>query len=99
MILKTTKIQQSLRKKGFIEAPGGSHQKYYYHTRDNLQTSIFTFFSRGSSYTEYNDSLIGPMCKQLRISKPQFSDLIECHLSQEGYEEILKEKGLLHEDP
>jgi len=92
---KTSRIKSALVKKGFVETSGANHDKYIYYTQEGKKTSVFTFFSRGSSLKEYGESLLGPMRLQLKINKDQFSGLINCPLSQNNYEDILKSQGIV----
>ena len=52
---------------------------------------IHTFVSHGTK--EYGEALIGEMKKQLRLTKKEFMDLIDCPMTKEKYLRILISKG------
>jgi len=54
-------------------------------------TRIFTFYSHGTH--ECNDRLLGKMAKQLKLSRAQLDDLIDCTLGEEAYVKMLRERG------
>lgn len=86
------KISASLIKKGFIEVAYRADKKYYL-TLDGKKVGIHTFVSHGTK--EYGENLIGEMKKQLRLSKKEFIDLIDCPMTKEGYIRILIKKGCI----
>jgi hypothetical protein len=88
------KIERSLRKKGFIEV-GGRH-KYFYHEVKGKRTGAYAYTSRGSGYKTYGDSLLKAMRIELRLdSLNQVKFLLECPMDSEGYNNILREKGVI----
>lgn len=89
--LRTDKIKSSLTKKGFV-AENGDH-KFYTLYCDGKKTQIYTKVSHGK--TEVGEPLIGKMAKQVRLSKLQFADLINCPLSKEEYMQMMKEQGYI----
>jgi hypothetical protein len=42
---------------------------------------------------EIPDNLIGQMAKQCKLSKSDFLKLVDCPLSRQAYEDILKSEG------
>lgn len=87
-------IESSLRKKGFIEEEGGGH-KYFHHKVGDKRTGPYTFLSRGSKYKTYDVSLLKFMKKHLRLdSLDQVKRLLECPMTGEEYNSILKSKGV-----
>ncbi|GMO57796.1 MAG: hypothetical protein Ta2D_03560 [Rickettsiales bacterium] len=82
-------IQKSLTKKGFNEI-GGDHYFFQYVLTDGTITNIKTKMSRGSSYKTCNDSLLNLMAIQCKLDKKNFINLIDCPLSRDDYEKILK---------
>ncbi|MBW0179189.1 hypothetical protein [Sediminibacterium sp.] len=89
-IIDSKKARQSLLKKGFRLSDGDHHfYLYYYNGKVVAKTKI------SHNDQEINDWLISKMHKQCQISKSDFFDLINCPLDEEGYIEILKNKGLL----
>jgi hypothetical protein len=93
--VERSQIKQALTSKGFVEKSGGDHDKYIYYNQEGKKTQIITLLSRGSSYKVYSDSLLGRMVHQLKINKAQLNNLIECPLTREGYEGLLKSKGII----
>lgn len=90
---KKSKIQQALSKKGFIAQEGTKHDIFTL-VVDGKTTSVHTFFSRGIS--EYGNSLLGAMKKQLHLESPkELDDLIRCPMSQEKLIELLNDRGVL----
>lgn len=92
--LDKIKIERSLVKKGFQKV-NGDHNYFHYITKEGKRTQIFTKTSFGSKTKVVDDSLLGKMSKQCKLEKDQFNDLVECRLSRDGYEDILKEKNIL----
>jgi hypothetical protein len=60
---------------------------------DGERIHIHTYYSHGAR--ECDDHILGRMAKQLRLSRAQLNDLIDCRLSGEAYVEILRERGEL----
>jgi hypothetical protein len=86
------KISASLVKKGFLEIEDRADKKYYL-TLDGKKVGIHTFVSHGTK--EYGERLIGEMKKQLRLSKKEFIDLIDCPMTKEDYIQLLIKKGYI----
>jgi len=94
MQLSTRKIEQSLKKKGFVREDGD--HKYFYHEYQGKRTGIYTKLSFGSQYKDYGDDLVNLMKKQLSLdNNRQTVDFLNCPMKKEKYEEILKKKGRL----
>ncbi len=83
-------IDAALRKKGFRYDSTGDHRYYFF-----SGTSIRTKMSHGAMGTSIGVDLITQMARQLRLTKKQFLDLIDCPLDEAGYREILKDQGLV----
>lgn len=93
-LLSATKTAQSLLKKGFVKNDGDHHFYLYYY---NGKVVAKTKMSHNDQ--DINDGLISKMYKQCQLNKKaEFMDLIECPLSQEGYEKILKANKIIPED-
>ncbi len=88
-------IDAALRKKGFRREMDGKHILYFFPKSDGGKSGIFTLMSHGMGSTTIGDSLLGKMARQLRLTKSQFLELIDCTLSEEGYREVLKKQGLV----
>ena len=80
--LKKRSIINSMTKKGFKENTSGDHI-YLAFVVDGKKTGIKTKVSH--SHSEIGDSLIGLMAKEIKISKRDFMDFINCTLSEQDY--------------
>lgn len=88
-MMKTSKIDASLQKKGFVKY-NGNHSFYHLYI-DGKKTKVFTKISHSSN--GISDILIKTMAKQVKLTRLQFEDLIDCPLSKEEYINILIEEG------
>ncbi len=86
-------VESTLLKKGF-QRDHGDHVWFIYYTQEGKKTTVRTKTSHGST-KDLGDSLLKEMSRQVRISKSQFLDLIDCPLSQAAYEKLLSEGGYL----
>lgn len=82
-------VMGALQRKGFhlVQRDHAYFQLYV----DGKKTPIYTKVSHGER--EIHDSLLGAMSRQLRLSKGQFGELVECPLSEAEYVGILREGG------
>lgn len=86
-------IERALQKKGFQKEI--TDHRYYTLYFNQKKTAIFTKISQGSDYKVYGQTLLGLMCRQLKINNQQLLKLINCELTGEAYLEILKNKKIL----
>lgn len=87
-------IESNLPSKGFTEE--NTHHKYFYHEYKGRRTGIYTYTSYGSQYKTYGDPLLKQMKKQLKLdTTKQVTDLFQCPLTKNGYNQILKSKRLI----
>ena len=85
-VLKQKKIDTALQSKEFIREEGSKHIKYKYRTTANrLFTTVMSHGGR-----EIYDRNIGNMARQCGIKSQQFEKLVDCSLSQEEYEDLVK---------
>lgn len=97
MQLDRRRIESALPSKGFAEDRAG-HHRYFHHEHGGKRTGIYTYTSHGSAYKTYGDALLRSMRNQLRLdTTAQLADLVNCPMSQDGYNEHLRGKGLLPE--
>jgi len=90
MQLDKRKVENGISSKGFrIDNTKHCHSIYY--TTEGLRTSIKTHTSHGAK-GPVNDFLIAQMARQCKLQKLQFVDLVNCPLSREAYEDILREQ-------
>lgn len=88
---KTRAIEASLSKKGFRVA--NTHHKMYVYYANGGKTGIKTFISHGNK--EYGEVLLSKMRTQLKLSREQFDDLVNCPLSKEELYKFYSDKGLI----
>ncbi len=91
MVLDSSKTYKSLKKKGFVDAPGDHKFLHYYHDgRFVLSTKI----SHGGAH-DLDDLLIKKMATQCKLNKEDFIDLVNCPLSKEEYTQKLIASGMV----
>ncbi len=84
-------VMSALVRKGFA-ASEGDHSYYIYHTADGRKTLAKTKVSHSGK--DIADPILGMMARQCKLTAPQFRNLVDCPLSREAYEDILREQGL-----
>ncbi|MBP9058794.1 MAG: hypothetical protein KBF98_00600 [Rhodoferax sp.] len=92
MVRKPGDVEKSLTKKGF-QSKEGDHHYFNYFTKAGKKTSVFTKTSHGAK--ELDDSLLGMMARQCKLSRQNFDLLIECPLDRDNYERKLVECGAI----
>jgi predicted transcriptional regulator len=88
------KVANALCSKGFINTEK-DHHRFIYYTLTGIKTAVFTKISRGASHKGISKGILAQMAKQCRLSNAEFRDLLDCPLSREGYENLLKAKGAI----
>jgi|ADurb_Gel_01_Slu_FD_contig_31_1901413_length_1610_multi_5_in_0_out_0_2 hypothetical protein len=88
------KIIGSLEKKGFRATRMKKHTHYVYFDLHNNPSVINTSVSHGSK-KDFGPPIISFMAKELKLSNHQFCQFIDCDISQEQYESILKSSNFL----
>ena len=91
-----SKVESALKGKGF-EQTEGDHHFFVYMTVEGKKTSVRTKTSHTPKMKDIPDNLLSQMAKQCKLSKNDFFRLLDCPLSREEYEAILKEQGTLSE--
>ena len=86
-------IESALVKKGFVKSQG-DHHYFTYQTIGGLITPIKTKTSYSPKHKSIGDSLLGMMCRQCRLNTQKFLELIDCPMTREQYETILKDAGI-----
>lgn len=89
--MKHVAKRNSLLVKGFEHSEGGNHEKYYLYDRHGRRTSVFTVLSRRRASEDVDVGLQNQIAKQLKISRRQFVEFVDCSLTQEAYERYLEE--------
>jgi len=85
-------VEISLVRKGFVRTES-HHSFFVYLDLRGRKSSIRTRTSHGGR--DLGDYLLQQMAKQCKISKQQFVELIDCPLTQQQYEALLKNSGSL----
>jgi len=85
---KGRNIDAALRSKGFRRDSTGDHVYYFFG-----ETHVKTKMSHGMMGSTVCAGLISSMARQLRLTKKQFLDLIDCPLDEGGYRAILRKAG------
>ena len=89
--MKQTDLRSALPKKGFSQRQ--SHHKFFhYETLDGQTTSIFTKLSHGAR-GQLSSDLVADIARQLKVSKRELEEFVDCSLSQADYERKLREAG------
>jgi predicted RNA binding protein YcfA (HicA-like mRNA interferase family) len=92
--IKVKNIESALGKKGFHMVRQNKHRLWTFYV-NGKKTSVRTFFSHGLS--EYSDTLLSPIAKQMHLSRDNLNLFIECSLSLEEYQTILEQEGYIRE--
>lgn len=92
MQIEKRDVESSLPKKGFER--DDSHHIYFKHRYQGKYTGAYTYVSHGMK--SIGDSIIKQMKNQLRLdSSRQVLDLVNCPISSDDYNQILRTKGQL----
>ena len=83
-------IDSALTRKGFEKTKDGDHYRYYLYDQQNGATLAQTKMSHGALRKTIGAPLLSQMARQLRLTKSQFLDLIDCTLDEDGYRNLLK---------
>ena len=82
-------IDSALCKKGFRRKKNGKHILYFLNGNPRVRTMI----SHGTMGETIDADLISKMARQLRLTKNQFLNLIDCTVSEKDYRAILRNQG------
>ena len=86
-------VEKSLKAKGFEQAKGGDHNFFHYYSKAGKKTIVFTKTSHGAR--EIDDSLLGRMARQCKLSRADFDLLVDCPLDRDSYEGKLIVQGAI----
>lgn len=89
-----SKVEKGLLNKGF-QLNENDHHYFIYYTQEGKKTTIKTKTSHTKKMKTIPDNLLAQMAKQCQLTKSDFLDLIDCPLTQDKYEQILKAKDIL----
>ena len=82
-------VMSAFEAKGFSRRQG-DHVFFHFFV-NGKKTQIYTKVSHGEK--EIHDGLLGTMARQLRLTKKQMGELVDCPLSQAEYVKILQDGG------
>lgn len=88
-----SQVEQSLRRKGFRQDERRHHRFILYYNGKKQCVNTSTSHNR----QEINDQLVNYMKGQMRLSKAEFCDFVECSLTFDKYIELLKQKKCIGE--
>jgi hypothetical protein len=94
---KKIDVESALKRKGFNQTEG-DHHWFVYVTIEGEKTTSRTKTSHTQKMKDIPDNLLSQMARQCKLSKKDFLDLIDCPLSRDAYEEILKDQEKLDEE-
>ncbi len=83
-------IDRALVKKGFVRE--NSKDRIYRLWAAGKPTRVKTILSHASNM-DYDDHLLSQVGREMRLSKKELLQFVECTLSQEGYVDLLEERG------
>jgi hypothetical protein len=92
LVFKARDVSAALCAKGFQEDRKRDH-RYYFFYHDGRKSSIQTKISHNAA--DIDDFLCSAMSRQIRLTRPQFKDFVECPLRAEAYLKLLIEAGHL----
>ncbi len=93
MPLERRLLERALSGKGFTLDDKRDH-RYYWLFVGGKYTGIYTKVSTGKGYRTIDDSLVSKIARQLKISRQDLLDLVECSLTAAGYLDKLRESGI-----
>jgi hypothetical protein len=82
---KRTDILTNLQSKGFA-LDEGDHYFLIYVRTDGKKSPIRTKMSRGTSHKDISDINLAQMARQVRLTKGQFLELVDCPMDRVQYE-------------
>jgi len=89
---KATKdVALGLTKKGFQRRE--NDHSFFHLVVNGKKTVIYTKISHGEK--EINDGLLGLMSRQVRLSRKQFNDLVDCPMTSDEYLRLLQKAGVV----
>lgn len=85
---KVKEVVAGLKNKGF-SCREGNHQ-FFHLLVGGKKTTVWTKISHGKK--ELNDNLLALMSRQVKLTRSDFDDLINCPLTSEEYLRILRDR-------
>ena len=87
--LAKKKLEGVLEQKGFSRS-NSRHEKYIFYW-EGKKTPVHTVISHGGN--EYSDNLLGLVARQLKLTRGQLDNFVECPLTKEDYVILLQNGG------
>ena len=87
-------VETALCNKGFLKESDGDHIRYFLPNATETDWIVRTKMSHGMKGNTLDLWLCTQMARQLYLTKKQFSELIDCTLTEEEYRKILSEQGV-----
>jgi len=95
MRIERKNISRNLPKKGFVKKEE-SHHIYFHHQFNGVDTGICTYVSHGKKHKDYDGKILSKIKKQLKLNSTQeVADLVNCPMSEDQYNQILRDKDLI----
>jgi hypothetical protein len=91
---KQSDVEKSLIIKGFRKE-NNDHHFFHYYSKAGKKTRVFTKTSHGTR--EIDDGLLRLMARQVKLTKTDFDNLIDCPLDRDSYEKKLIEQGIVQD--
>ena len=88
---KAKDVSATLLRKGFQQREG-DHSFFRLYV-DGKKTRVGTKISHGEK--EIHDGLLSQMAKDTKLVKHEFLELVDCPMTEERYQELLRERGHL----
>ena len=88
MPIEREEIRTSIKKKGFREEPGRTHDMYWFFI-DGKRTKWWIRLSRGADLKVYSDHLIGRQARVLKVRFRDLFDFLDCKMGQAEFGAIL----------
>jgi uncharacterized protein YtpQ (UPF0354 family) len=92
-----THVVSGLKDKGFRLEQDKRDHDFLFFEHVGVTQAIYTKVSRGTSHRTIDDQLLGKMSRQLKLTRKQFNDLVDCPMSQVEYEDHLRQGGYLQD--
>lgn len=86
-------VRRALQRKGFRQSDS-RHRWYEYEQLNGEPSGINTLMSHGAD-RDIGDHLLGQMARQVHLNRRQFDQLIDCGLSQDDYEDLMRRGGFI----
>jgi hypothetical protein len=87
---KRSNVETALQQKGFQLQKNGDHRYYFFYLDEKIVAK--TKVSHGTKYKDLSNDLISYMARQCHLNKNDFLAFVDCSISQQQYEKILRQK-------